>query len=82
MIFHFIFYTFTIMSNTKNLITWELKGFWRYPILYRLRSSRCAIKPKMDIFHRRIIYNDLMKEKQGLITNYYSGLWKLMNYFI
>jgi hypothetical protein len=37
---------------------------------------------RWTLFTIGIIYNDLMKEKQGLITNYYFGHGKFMNYFI
>jgi hypothetical protein len=29
-----ISYTFTIKSDTKNLITWDLKWFWEFPIFF------------------------------------------------
>jgi hypothetical protein len=46
MIFPFVFYTFTIMSNTKNLITRGLKCFCGSPILIQVKVFKKCLQSK------------------------------------
>jgi hypothetical protein len=46
--------------------------FLRISFLYKLRSSRCAFKPKMSIFQHQDYFNDLINVQQRLIHKYNS----------
>jgi hypothetical protein len=46
MISPIISYSFTIKSDTKNLITWDLKWFWEFPIFLQVKVVKMSQQAK------------------------------------
>jgi hypothetical protein len=81
-IFPFIFYTFTIESDTKNLI----HDIYSNSKIFRFTAGKGGqsepISQRWAFFRTKNIHSDLMELQQGLIDNNYSRQRQLMSYFM